>query len=79
MALFALAFLAAASTPSPATCQDHKPKTVKQDEAKAGTLARQPPADQIKAVLHSENGCAKPVVTRKNVGTGSPDGQHPDQ
>jgi hypothetical protein len=32
------------------------------------TLAQEPPAREIKAVLHTEGGCIKPIVVRDQVG-----------
>jgi hypothetical protein len=71
--------LAAAATASAATgaspiCQDTHPRKVSKSAGRARQAAKPdklvdlPPANQILAVLRRENGCAKPVVVRENVG-----------
>ncbi|MDV5822717.1 hypothetical protein [Sphingobium naphthae] len=72
-----LLLLAAATAASPQkadpVCQNSKPHKVKQAaEPAAQPMGTLPPADQIKAVLHSENGCEKPVIVRRNVGAKPP-------
>lgn len=56
-------------------CQNseaQRTNTARPPVARARKLGELPPADAVLTVLRNENGCAKPVIVRENIGNTAP-------